>query len=195
MLVACGKSAKSSTSTTSMPVIPQTTVAATGGGKVCTDIAAGLNASVKFAETDASPDAMRQQVQAAQKANTRLLAEAPASIKADVDELVAVSNQLFSDLEKVNYDIAGLAPGTEASLATPQLTSRDDPPRHLPQDRLRHKSRALTTRPTGGYRFVSLEDTSPVPDRLQSTPQGYTERSSDWPSTATSSAGSVASIA
>jgi hypothetical protein len=101
-----------------------TSVKATGGGEFCKNLAAAINSNA-LTSGGTTPADLKKSIQASEAVGLKALLKAPSAIKADVKVLIDASTQLFSALEKVNYDFTKITPADEAVFSSPAVTAAE----------------------------------------------------------------------
>jgi hypothetical protein len=98
-----------------------------GSGSFC-DIARNQEAQQQkeVSAFSGSPASLKTIEEQDAKLLPEFLAIAPAAIKPDVQEIVAVDQQLLTALRKANYDVTKLAPSALSGFDTPALTKASD---------------------------------------------------------------------
>ena len=98
-------------------------VKATGGGKFCTELATAMNSSAASAATAGTDP--KAEILAARAATNKIVADAPAAIKSDVQLLVKASDVMYDALAKVNYDYSKLTAADTAGLSAPDVAAAE----------------------------------------------------------------------
>ncbi len=130
ILSGCGSSSKSaappaSTTTTSPLVSTPATVKATGGGRLCSQLATYINSASSLGASP-TPAQVKASFQQAETVGQEALGEAPSSIKADLQIVLDATKQYVAALAKVNYNLASVPAATSNStLGTPQVIAAD----------------------------------------------------------------------
>ncbi len=95
---------------------------ATGGGDFCKAIAAGLGRPTPSGVT---PAQMGAQLAVIRKEAEQAASLAPASLKADVSQLMAASLAVWDALAKVNYDYSRLKAADLSALSSPGVAAAE----------------------------------------------------------------------
>lgn len=114
--------------TSSAPSAAVTTkVKAVGGGQFCKDVAKAINTNaLDFSKAGTDPAAEKAAIKKGLQETAGLLLEAPKEIKPDVAVLVGAINQVYSALEKANYDFTKLDPSLLTAMDSAAVKTAGD---------------------------------------------------------------------